>query len=135
MPIPGLPTRSIFGISLSFYFEKQNAIAYKEDLKNQSLKRILKNIEVDLNDYSFNIEAHNMAIKSADWLYEKSQLETNDSIRHQYYREMDSIIISEAPIVPLYYDQVIRLVQNNITGLNRNPMNLLTLKTVKKENI
>ena len=69
-----------------------------------------------------------------DWLYEKSQLETNDSIRHQYYREMDSIIISEAPIVPLYYDQVIRLVQNNITGLNRNPMNLLTLKKVKKEN-
>jgi len=47
---------------------------------------------------------------------------------------MDSIIISEAPIVPLYYDQVIRLVQNNITGLNRNPMNLLTLKKVKKEN-
>jgi len=69
-----------------------------------------------------------------DWLYEKSQLETNDSIRYQYYREMDSIIISEAPIVPLYYDQVIRLVQNNITGLNRNPMNLLTLKKVKKEN-
>jgi peptide/nickel transport system substrate-binding protein len=67
-----------------------------------------------------------------DWLYKKSQLETVDSIRHQYYREMDSIIISEAPIVPLYYDQVIRLVQNNITGLNRNPMNLLTLKTVKK---
>jgi len=69
-----------------------------------------------------------------DWLYEKSQLETDDSVRHQYYREMDSIIISEAPIVPLYYDQVIRLVQNNISGLNKNPMNLLTLKTVKKEN-
>ena len=73
----------VIGISLSFYFEKQNAIAYKEDLKNQSLKRILKNIEVDLNDYSFNIEAHNMAIKSADWLYEKSNnlsLYSKDSI-------------------------------------------------------
>jgi len=46
---------------------------------------------------------------------------------------MDSIIIEEAPIVPLYYDQVIRLVHNNISGLNKNPMNLLNLKKVKKE--
>ena len=68
-----------------------------------------------------------------DMLYERSQKETNDSIRYLYYHQMDSIIIEEAPIVPLYYDQVIRLVHNNISGLNKNPMNLLNLKKVKKE--
>tara|TARA_B110000003_G_scaffold87853_3_gene89921 strand:+ start:1941 stop:2621 length:681 start_codon:yes stop_codon:yes gene_type:complete len=77
----------VVGISLSFYFEKQNAISYKEDLKNQSLKRILKNIEVDIKDYKFNIAAHKMAIKSADWLYNKSSnlsSQSKDSIGYHY---------------------------------------------------
>jgi len=69
-----------------------------------------------------------------DELYEKSMLEVNDSIRFRYYQEMDRIIIEESPIVPLYYDDVIRLVHNNISGLSTNPMNLLTLKWVRKEN-
>ena len=41
----------VLGISLSFYVEKLNAKNYKENLKNQSLKRILKNIEVDTGDF------------------------------------------------------------------------------------
>lgn len=69
-----------------------------------------------------------------DELYEKSQLEVNDSIRFGHYQQMDQIIIDEAPIVPLYYDDVIRLVHNNISGLSTNAMNLLTLKRVKKQN-
>ena len=71
--------------------------------------------------------------KEYDELYEKSQLEVIDTIRFRYYQQMDRIIIEEAPIVPLYYDDVIRLVQNSISGLSTNPMNLLTLKRVKKE--
>ena len=34
------------GIFLSFYIEKQNALGYKEELKDQSLNRLIKNIEV-----------------------------------------------------------------------------------------
>jgi len=34
--------------------------------------------------------------------------------------------------VPLYYDQVVRLVHNNISGLTSNSMNMLSLKKVKK---
>jgi len=37
-------------------------------------------------------------------------------------------------VVILYYDQVLRFYQNNIVGLGSNPMNLLTLKKVKKIN-
>jgi oligopeptide transport system substrate-binding protein len=47
---------------------------------------------------------------------------------------MDQMIIDDAPIIPLYYDQIIRLVKPNISNLSTNPMNLLNLKNVKKEN-
>jgi oligopeptide transport system substrate-binding protein len=67
-----------------------------------------------------------------DAMYEKSQEELNDSVRYDYYRQMDQLLIDNAPIVPLYYDQVVRLVQNNISGLTSNSMNLLSLKKVKK---
>ncbi|MGQ0829933.1 MAG: ABC transporter substrate-binding protein [Bacteroidota bacterium] len=70
-----------------------------------------------------------------DILYEKSQSELNDSIRYDHYRQMDQLLIDNAPIVPLYYDEVVRLVQNNISGLSSNSMNLLSLKKVKKNNI
>ncbi len=68
-----------------------------------------------------------------DILYEKARNELNDSIRYTYYQQMDQLLIDNAPIVPLYYDQVVRLVHNNIEGLTSNPMNLLTLKKVKKQ--
>ncbi len=46
---------------------------------------------------------------------------------------MDKLIIEEAPIVVLYYDQVLRFSQKNIDGLSSNPMNLLILKNVRKK--
>ncbi|MEO6902979.1 MAG: ABC transporter substrate-binding protein [Bacteroidia bacterium] len=67
-----------------------------------------------------------------DALYEKSQIELNESKRHTYYQQMDQLLMDDAPVVPLYYDQVVRLVQNNIIGLTSNPMNMLSLKKVKK---
>ncbi|MFZ4413117.1 MAG: ABC transporter substrate-binding protein [Bacteroidales bacterium] len=67
-----------------------------------------------------------------DLLYKKAQNEINDSLRYNYYNQMDQIIMNEAAVVVLYYDQVLRFVQNNIQGLGSNPMNLLTLKRVKK---
>jgi peptide/nickel transport system substrate-binding protein len=45
---------------------------------------------------------------------------------------MEKIIMEEAPVVVLYYDQVLRFVQNNVDGMNSDAMNLLTLKKVKK---
>lgn len=69
-----------------------------------------------------------------DAWYEKASSETNLEKRHILYQKMDSLIISKAPVIPLYYDQVIRFTQKNITGLGSNPINLLTLKKVKKTN-
>lgn len=70
--------------------------------------------------------------KTYDKLYEKAQKETSTQKRSELYKQMDRLIMEEAPIVVLYYDQVLRFVQKNIEGLSSNPMNLLILKHVKK---
>jgi len=71
--------------------------------------------------------------KTFDELFEKSLNEPDNAKRFEIYKEMDKIIIEEAPIVPLFYDQVFRLVNNNIENFTLNPMNLLNLKRVKKK--
>lgn len=71
--------------------------------------------------------------KEYDKLYEAAQKETDDQKRFELYREMDKIIIEESPVIPLYYDEAVTFTHKNISGLKRNPLNLLVLKTVKKE--
>lgn len=66
-----------------------------------------------------------------DAMYEKSLLENNDTIRYRLYREMDQLVINDAPVVPLFYDMAIHLVQKNVQGLTPNALNLLELRRVK----
>ncbi|WP_394348850.1 ABC transporter substrate-binding protein [Aquimarina intermedia] len=73
--------------------------------------------------------------KTFDALYEQSFLITDDKVRAKLYAKMDSIIIAKAPIVPLYYDEVVRFTQKNVRGLTTNPQNFLVLKRVWKEKI
>ena len=67
-----------------------------------------------------------------DKLYEVALTETNDSMRYDLYREMDKIIVKEAPVVPLWYDMAIHLVQTNVTGFYPNGLNLLELRKTRK---
>jgi len=68
-----------------------------------------------------------------DKWYEESITITNEVARHKLYQKMDSLVMAHAPVIPLYYDQVIRFTQKNVNGLGINPINLLHLKRVKKE--
>ena len=68
-----------------------------------------------------------------DKLYEKALLEENDSTRYNLYRQMDNMIIADAPIVPLWYDMVIRLVHPYVKDFRPNSLNLLELRTVRIE--
>ncbi|MBQ8223477.1 MAG: ABC transporter substrate-binding protein [Bacteroidales bacterium] len=66
-----------------------------------------------------------------DELYQKS-LRCNDiQERAKIYYEMDSLMMTEAPVVILFYDEVMRFVNKNVTGLGSNPTNMLNLKEVK----
>ena len=66
-----------------------------------------------------------------DVLYEQSTREPNDSIRYQLYQKMDQLIMQDAPVVPLWYDMVIHLVQPNVKGFQPNALNWLELRRVK----
>ena len=68
-----------------------------------------------------------------DSLYESSFHVNNTLKRNLLFAEMESIIMNESTIVPLYYDYVVRLVSNKITGMSINGMNTLSLKKVKKQ--
>ncbi len=67
-----------------------------------------------------------------DSLYEKAISEPNDTLRFSEYRTMNRIVTEAAPVVPLYYDEVIRLMNKHISGLPIDSRNSLDLRRVKK---
>jgi hypothetical protein len=58
----------LLGISVSVFIEKDNARVYKEEIKDQSLTRILQNIAQDSTDLEFNIYFHSVGAASCDWM-------------------------------------------------------------------
>lgn len=66
-----------------------------------------------------------------DAWYESAVI-AEDSLRLRYYRKMDSLVMAEAPVIPLYYDQVLRFYPKHLKGLGGNALNLLDLSTVRK---
>ena len=68
-----------------------------------------------------------------DKLYEAALSEKNDSIRYSLYRQADQIMIKDSPVVPLWYDMIIWMVQPNVKNFIPNSQNLLELRRVKIE--
>jgi ABC-type transport system substrate-binding protein len=67
-----------------------------------------------------------------DSLYVAAQRISDIEQRKYLYTKMDSIVMADAPIVPLYYDMAVRFVSKKVSGLGINPQNFLVLKRVKK---
>jgi len=65
-----------------------------------------------------------------DKLYERALEENNDSLRYQLYRQMDQRVMDAAPVVPLWYDVVVHLVNPRVHGLEANALNMLELRRV-----
>ena len=66
-----------------------------------------------------------------DKAFEKAIAETNDSLRYKLYQLADQIMTNDAPVVPLWYDKAVRLVQPNVAGFEANALNLLELRHTK----
>lgn len=66
-----------------------------------------------------------------DRLFEKSQTILDDSLRNEYYKRLDSMLMEDAPVMVLYYDKAIRFVQNNVDGMEPGPTNMLDLRRVR----
>ena len=69
--------------------------------------------------------------KQFDRLYDKAMACTDDDERARYYAEMDSLMMLDAPVVPLFYDEVLRFVNKRVIGMESNPTNLLDLRMVR----
>ena len=66
-----------------------------------------------------------------DRFYEEAMEIESDSIRFALYRKMDQLILRDAPVVPLWYDQVIHLVNPRVKGFTPNSLNILELRRTR----
>jgi peptide/nickel transport system substrate-binding protein len=65
-----------------------------------------------------------------DRLYSAARNETDPSLRLRLYHTMDSLVMQEAPVVVLYYDQILHFTHKNVHGLRSDAMNTLDLRRV-----
>ena len=67
-----------------------------------------------------------------DKLYERA-IKTDDlETRYNLYHEMDRMLIEDAPVIFLFYDETALFSLKNIEGLSDNAVNLLEVENVKK---
>jgi len=69
--------------------------------------------------------------KQFDKLYEKALTTNNNAERFSLYHQMENILIEEAPVVPLFYDELTLFTQKRVNNFKANAQNLLVLKNVK----
>ena len=63
-----------------------------------------------------------------DALYEKALVTINDEERYELYRQMDQMVINDAPVIPIWYDMAFHLTQTNLINFEPNALNLLELR-------
>ena len=66
-----------------------------------------------------------------DALYDEANSTVNDSLRYAIYRRLDSLVMHDVPVLPLYYDRVTHFVRNEVVDFPTNPVNMLDLSRVK----
>ena len=66
-----------------------------------------------------------------DRLYDQAMSCTDEAMRERLYAQMDSLMMQDAPVVVLFYDEVLRFVNRRVEGLGTNPTNLLDLRRVR----
>ncbi len=65
-----------------------------------------------------------------DRLYRRAKQTSDEQERIALYREMDRMLMEDAPVVVLYYDQVLHFTHKYVHGLRSNAMNALDLRYV-----
>ncbi len=64
-------------------------------------------------------------------LYTQARSCTDPDQRTRLYQSIDSLVMQEAPVMVLYYDQILHFTHKNVSGLRSNAMNNLDLRYVK----
>ncbi len=66
----------------------------------------------------------------ADRLYLQARNTSDPDTRTRLYRQLDSLVMQQAPVIVLYYDQILHFTHPNVHGLHSNAMNTLDLRYV-----
>lgn len=122
--MPPATLRSMRGNgSLSFF--RASWVADYPDAENYLSLFVTDNFAPSGPNYSHYTNAR------FDRLYARAMSSTNDEERERLYGEMDSLMMVDAPVVVLFYDEVLRFVNRRVEGLGSNPTNLLDLRHVR----
>ena len=108
--------------SLSFF--RASWVADYPDAENYLSLFTTTNFSPDGPNYS------HYSNKRYDMLYNSAMSCTDEDARGCLYAEMDSLMMLDAPVVVLFYDEVLRFVNGKVKGLGCNPTNLLDLRKV-----
>lgn len=68
-----------------------------------------------------------------DKLYEKAIMTDNTEERYRLYHEMDRMLVDDAPVILLFYDETALFSLKNIEGVSDNAVNLLEVENLLKE--
>lgn len=71
--------------------------------------------------------------KEFDRLFVQSYYERDTKKRYALNQKMDNMVMENASVVPILYDQSVTMLQNNISGYSINPLSWMILKRVKKK--
>ena len=66
-----------------------------------------------------------------DKLYRQARKETDPNRRFNLYRQMDSLVMQQVPVLVLYYDQILHFTHPYVHGLRSDAMNTLDLRHVQ----
>ena len=108
----------VLGISISFYVEKKNAIAYKEELKSESLKKMKNNLLKELDGLHFDVGVHSQASDFSNIIYERGKLlynEDKDSLGFylSYLKDAGTVFVhNEEEYSALVNSGLIELIEN-----------------------
>lgn len=69
--------------------------------------------------------------EEVDQLYRNAIQERNREVRESFYHKMNEIVIEEAPLIFLFYDEVALFVDNHWKGISSNALNLLKVKELR----
>ncbi len=68
-----------------------------------------------------------------DRLYELALGEVNDSLRYNLYHQMDRILVDEAPVIFLFYDETAIFTAKQVDNVSKNALNVLKVRQMKLE--
>ena len=57
-----------------------------------------------------------------DALLDEAWTETSYSARNKLYHKIEAILLQDAPVIPLYYDNLAYLVRSEVNGFSISPM-------------